>query len=110
MVPFGDFHICLRLNSLTRTSSGVMVAHFTPDAVLLDCVRGINRHLVVRCVSVLDAEVVVLELNIEVRQDERVSDVLPDDARHFVAIEFDDRVHDLNLCHEFSLQNGAPRP
>jgi len=30
MVPFGDFHIFLRLNSFTRASSGVMVAHLTP--------------------------------------------------------------------------------
>ena len=29
-VPFGLFHICLSLNSSTRASSGVMVAHFTP--------------------------------------------------------------------------------
>jgi hypothetical protein len=29
-VPFGDFHICLRSNSATRASSGVIVAHFTP--------------------------------------------------------------------------------
>ena len=30
IVPFGDFHIFFRLNSFTRASSGVMVAHFTP--------------------------------------------------------------------------------
>ena len=30
MVPLGDFHICLRLNSFTRASSGVMVAHLMP--------------------------------------------------------------------------------
>jgi hypothetical protein len=30
MVPFGDSHIFLRWNSLTRASSGVIVAHFTP--------------------------------------------------------------------------------
>ncbi len=30
MVPFGDFHIFLRPNSLTRASSGVIVAHLTP--------------------------------------------------------------------------------
>ncbi len=30
MVPFGDFHICLRLNSVTLSSSGVMVAHLIP--------------------------------------------------------------------------------
>src|SRR3982751_4474971 len=35
MVPLGDFHIFLRLNSLTRTSSGVMVAHFIPTPYCL---------------------------------------------------------------------------
>ena len=30
MVPFGDFHIFFSLNSSTRSSSGVMVAHLTP--------------------------------------------------------------------------------
>jgi hypothetical protein len=30
MVPFGDRHIFLRPNSATRSSSGVIVAHFTP--------------------------------------------------------------------------------
>ncbi len=30
MVPFGLFHIFLRLNSFTRASSGVIVAHLTP--------------------------------------------------------------------------------
>ncbi len=30
MVPLGDFHIFLSLNSSTRASSGVMVAHLTP--------------------------------------------------------------------------------
>ena len=29
IVPFGERHISLRLNSFTRPSSGVMVAHFT---------------------------------------------------------------------------------
>ena len=35
MVPFGDFHIFLRLNSVTRASSGVMVAHLTPTPYCL---------------------------------------------------------------------------
>jgi len=30
IVPFGDFHIFLSLNSLTLSSSGVIVAHLTP--------------------------------------------------------------------------------
>ena len=34
MVPLGDFHIFLSLNSCTRASSGVMVAHLTPTPYL----------------------------------------------------------------------------
>ena len=30
IVPFGDFHIFFNLNSSTRASSGVIVAHLTP--------------------------------------------------------------------------------
>ena len=35
MVPLGDFHISLRLNSFTRASSGVMVAHLTATPCFL---------------------------------------------------------------------------
>ena len=35
MVPFGERYICLRLNSFTRASSGVMVAHLTPTPTRL---------------------------------------------------------------------------
>ena len=37
MVPLGERHIFLRLNSFTRPSSGVMVAHFTatPTSLVL---------------------------------------------------------------------------
>lgn len=35
IVPFGDSHIFLRLNSETRASSGVIVAHLTPTPCFL---------------------------------------------------------------------------
>ena len=35
IVPFGETHIFVRLNSFTRASSGVMVAHFTPTPCFL---------------------------------------------------------------------------
>ena len=35
IVPLGDSHIFLRLNSWTRASSGVIVAHLTPTPCLL---------------------------------------------------------------------------
>ena len=99
MVPFGLFHIFLRPNSSTRASSGVMVAHFTRDAVLLGGVGGIDGDLVVGRVAVLDAEVEVVELDVEVRQDELVLDELPDDPGHLVAVHLDDGVLDLDLGH-----------
>ena len=41
IVPFGLFHISLRLNSFTRASSGVMVAHLTPTpAALIACAES----------------------------------------------------------------------
>ena len=35
IVPLGDDHIVFRLNSLTRASSGVIVAHLTPTPCFL---------------------------------------------------------------------------
>ena len=43
-------------------------------------------------------EVVVLEVHIEVRVDERIFDGLPDDASHLVAVELDDGAFNLDLC------------
>ena len=90
MVPFGDFHIFFRPNSSTRASSGVIVAHLTPTPCCLIAFGGVDGDLVVGGVAVLDAEVVVLQVDVEVRQDQRVLDELPDDPGHLVAVEFDD--------------------
>ena len=43
IVPLGDSHIFLRLNSLTRASSGVIVAHLTPTPCALDGLGRIDR-------------------------------------------------------------------
>ena len=40
MVPLGDFHICFSPNSLTRASSGVMVAHLMPTLCSCALDRG----------------------------------------------------------------------
>ena len=73
------------------------------DAVLLDGVGGVDRHLVVGLVAVLDRQVVVLEVDVEVRQDQLLPDLLPDDPGHLVAVELDDRVVDLDLRHRPAL-------
>ena len=99
MVPFGERHICFRPNSSTRASSGVMVAHFTPDAVSLDGVGGVDGDLVVGPVALLDAEVVVFQVDVEIGQDQLLLDEVPDDPGHLVAVELDDRVRDFDLGH-----------
>ena len=69
------------------------------DAVLLDRFGGVDRDLIVRLVALFDAEVVVEQLDVEVRQDEPVLDELPDDAGHLIAVELDDGIVDLDLFH-----------
>ena len=99
MVPLGDFHIFLRLNSfdprLVRGDGGALDA----DAVPLDGFGRLDRHPVVGGVAVLHAEVVVIDLDIEKRQDQLVLDHLPDDPGHLVAVEIDDGIGDLDLGH-----------
>ena len=99
MVPFGDRHIFFRPNSLTRASSGVIVAHLTADADLLGHLGGVDGDLVVGLVALLDAEVVVEQVDVEIGMDQLVLDELPDDPGHLVAVHFDDRVGDLDFCH-----------
>ena len=52
---------------------------------------GVHGDLVVGPVAVLEAEVVVLGLEVDVRADELVFDDLPDDAGHLVAVHLDER-------------------
>ena len=72
---------------------------FDADAVLLDRVGAVERHLVVGGVTVLDREVVIVELDVEIGMDELVADVMPDDPGHLVAVELDDGFLDLDPVH-----------
>ena len=99
MVPFGETHIFFRPNSSTRASSGRDGRALDADAVLLDRVRGVDGDLVVGGVAALDAEVVVLEVDVEVGVDQPVLDELPDDPGHLVAVELDDGFRHLDLRH-----------
>jgi hypothetical protein len=80
---------------LVRRDRGALDA----DTVLLDGVRGVDGDLVVGGVPVLDAQVVVVKVDVQVRVDQLVLDELPDDAGHLVAVELDDRPLDLDLGH-----------
>src|SRR5690606_297636 len=69
------------------------------DAVLLDGVGRVDRHLVVGAVALLDAQVVVLEVDVEVRQDQPFLDEGPDDPGHLVAVELHYGILNLDLGH-----------
>ena len=67
------------------------------DAVLLNGLCGVQGDLVVCLIAVGQTKIVVFEVDVEVRVDELVLDVLPDDAGHLVAVKLDDGVLDLDL-------------
>jgi hypothetical protein len=72
---------------------------FHADAVLLDRVGRVDGDLVVGAVALLDAEVVVFQVDVEIGQDQLLLDEVPDNPRHLVAVELDDGVLDLDLGH-----------
>ena len=71
---------------LVRSDGGA----FDADTVFLDSVRCIDRPLVVGGIAVLDRQVVVAQVDVQVRVDEAIFDELPDDPCHFIAVKFDD--------------------
>ena len=72
---------------------------FDRDADLLGLVGGVDGDLVVGLVALLDAEVVIEQIDVEIGMDQLVLDELPDDAGHLVAVHFDDRICHLDLRH-----------
>mmetsp|Transcript_33511 Transcript_33511/g.51484 ORF Transcript_33511/g.51484 Transcript_33511/m.51484 type:complete len:253 (+) Transcript_33511:527-1285(+) len=69
------------------------------DLVLLDGVGSVEGDLIVGLVSLLDAQVEVLDIDVEVGVDESVLDLLPNDSRHFIAVHLNDGVRNLDLLH-----------
>ena len=72
---------------------------FDGDADFLGLVGGVDGDLVVGLVALLDAEIVVEQVDVEIGMDQLVLDVLPDDAGHLVAVHFDDGILHLDLRH-----------
>jgi hypothetical protein len=72
------------------------------DMMLLNGVGGIDGHLIIGFVTVLDTQIVVVEVHVEVRQNQTILDVLPDHAGHLVAVEFDNGAFDLDFGHASS--------
>ena len=82
---------------------------FDADAAGLDRLSGVDRHLVVGRVAMLDRKVEILELDVQIGMNELVADEAPDDARHLVAVELDNRIRDLDFGHRRELPGGEAR-
>lgn len=65
--------------------------------VLFDGLGSLDGDLVVGSITVLHTEVVVLELDIQEGKNEVLANLVPDDTRHLVTVELNDRVGDLDL-------------
>ena len=72
---------------------------FDSNAVLFGCIGCVDGDLVVRLITLLDRQVVIFEVDVEIRMDQPVLDHLPDDAGHFVPVHLDDRIFDLDFRH-----------
>ncbi len=66
---------------------------------MLDRIGAIDGDLVVGFVALFDAQVIIFEVDVEIGENEALTDPLPDDPRHFVAVDLHDRVFDLDLRH-----------
>jgi len=78
-----------------RGDGGAFHAH----AVLLDRAGRLGGDAVVGFVALLHAEVVVLQVHVQEGLDELLLDHRPDDPRHLVTVQLDDRCLDLYLSH-----------
>ena len=78
---------------LVRRDSSTLNSH----TVFLDRLRAINCNLIVRLIPILEPQVVVLEVDVQVRVDELVLDILPDDAGHLITIQLHHGVLHLDL-------------
>ena len=56
----------------------------------------------------LNTEVVVLKVDVEIRQNQAIFDELPHNASHFIAIEFDYGIKNLDFCGHEGLQLVDP--
>ena len=65
----------------------------------LNGVRGIDGDLVICLITVLNREIVVLEIDVQEGQNQVVLDVLPDDASHLIAIKLNNLANYLDFAH-----------
>lgn len=79
--------------SLIRSDSCAFHTH----RVLLNSFGRVNSDLIICLVSVLEAEIIILEIDVQIRMDKFVLDVLPYDSGHLVTVQLYHRVLHFDL-------------
>ncbi len=70
--------------SLVRGDSCALDANFAG----LDSLCGVNSDLIVGLITVLNAQVEIVDVQVQMREDQLVLDQLPDDSGHLITVEF----------------------
>ncbi len=69
---------------------------FNTNIVLFDGLCRIYGHLIIGLITIWQTQVVILDFQVQVRQDEHFFDFGPNDASHFVTIQIDNWVGDFD--------------
>lgn len=88
----------LQLEFLNPSLIGRNGCTLDTNRIFLDSLGSVKGDLVVGLIAVFETKIVVLEIDVKVWVDEFVLDSLPNDSGHFIAIEFHDRILDLDLA------------
>ncbi len=99
MVPLGDFHIFLEVELFHPRFVGGDGGALDPHAAAFDRLGRLDRHPVLGGVAILDAEIEVVEADVQEREDQLVLDHLPDDPGHLVAVDVHHRIGDADFGH-----------
>ena len=93
----GGFPHLLEVEFLDSGFIGSDGGALNSDFAFLNGVGSVNGDLIVGGISVFNAEVKVLDVEVEEGMDEVFFDLLPDDSGHFITIEFSDWVLNLDF-------------
>ena len=74
--------------------------------MFFDSISGINSYLVICCIASFHTKVEIFQINIKIGMNKTVFDFLPDDAGHFIPIHLNNRIFNLDFCHDIPRVNG----
>ena len=78
---------------LIRSDSGALDTNLAG----LDCLSSLNGNLIISGVTILHAEIEVLDIQVQVREDKLILDKLPDNSGHLITVHFGDGIGYLDL-------------